>query len=479
MAQLNSPMLNPLSSATSGRSESGSGSAKSDARQGFAEMMTGAIDHQTKLAQGKGAASSVAAHSGDQSTDQHTPQQMRAALQEKIGALQAKIQSLTAQTPPVSGQAQAVLEELTKQLDVLKSQLERRGASTSLDGASLSHWLARLDKLQALLQEGDMNTAGWMGQIQAMLQQLTQAVGHRSERGIEQGVSGTKSTMASGVDARQIRQFATASDRPPTQTPDAVSGLKGDHAGLVQNQLPSHTVNANGMTAPLSSAGSIHNLTKTIESVLSAKVLNNGLGSFSQKSAPSDMVLQITDPTNQNFSAGVNLSSSGFGAAANTSSLFSLPGALALNQPKMAADLGQNIQFMVGKNISRATLNVNPAHLGPMKIMIDQHNNQTNIQIMASHHLAKDMLDQNMPRLRDWLQDVGLGQAQVTVTTGGQDGAGNQNMNQATNQDQTNGRAYAGGGASHTMISSANSKAEIGDNQTRTLNGRWRLDTFA
>jgi flagellar hook-length control protein FliK len=148
----------------------------------------------------------------------------------------------------------------------------------------------------------------------------------------------------------------------------------------------------------------------------------------------------------------------------------------------MTADLGQNIQFMVGKNISRATLDVNPANLGPMKITIDQQNNQTNIQIMASHHLAKDMLDQNMPRLREWLQDAGLGNAQVTVMSSGQDGSNNQAMNRGGSQDFG---ASAGGKGASTADTSVNAAqpgathSDASDNQMQTVNARWRLDTFA
>lgn len=517
MAQLNSPALNALNAAIGGRSEPVSGSVSNvpGEHKGFAEMMAGAIQNQNMNAQGQGAAGrsqvaadskaaiinqavgSVSGQSGVQAVGQTTPQQMVSALQQQITSLQEKIQALSSQNPPLSDKAQAALSTLTQQLASLKSQLEKGGGSTSLDGSSLSKWVAQLDKVQTLLQQGDVNAASWTGQLQAMVQHLTQMSQQTDvvEGRVGQSSTGVRSSHAAAVsdakhsvvasDAQQTTQTGpTTKDTSATLAQGMDPAKKDNHTVDNQPQFQNNPTVSGGRNTAAMVSGQMQSLSGAIGSALSAQTVNAGstLSSLSKGTPKSDLVMQLNDPSGDNAPGAFNLSASGFGAAANTSPVVTLPGTLALNQPRMTADLGQNIQFMVGKNISRATLDVNPANLGPMKITIDQQNNQTNIQIMASHHLAKDMLDQNMPRLREWLQDAGLGNAQVTVTSGGQDGSNNQAMNQGGSHGFG---ASAGGHGASTADASANAvqpgvtSSSASENQAQTVNARWRLDTFA
>lgn len=102
-----------------------------------------------------------------------------------------------------------------------------------------------------------------------------------------------------------------------------------------------------------------------------------------------------------------------------------------LQQPNHAEQLGQNIQWLLGQNLSRANLSVHPEHLGPLQIMIDHKNEQTSIQITATHPMARELLDQQLPKLREWLQEAGLGNAQVTLNMGQ---FGQQNTGQSAGQ---------------------------------------------
>lgn len=509
MAQLNSSALNALSAAIGGRSEpvSGSVSNASGEQKGFAEMMTGAIQNQNMNAQGQGAAGhsqisadsktaiinqvvgSVAGQSGSQAVGQTTPQQMISTLQQQITSLQEKIQTLSSQNPPLPDKAQAALSALTQQLASLKSQLEKGGGSTSLDGISLSEWMAQLDKLQALLQQGDVNAASWTGQLQAMAQHLTQmnlqtavADGH-----VGQSSTNVRSSHSAVTDvAQQTTQTGSTAKETSASLVQGMDPAKKDNLRVDnQPQFQSNSNVSGGRTTAALVSGQMQSLSVAIGSALSAQTVQAGstLSSLSKGMPKSDVIMQLADSSGDNTPGAFNLSASGFGAAANTAApVVPLSGTLVLNQPRMAADLGQNIQFMMGKNISRATLDVNPAHLGPMKITIDQQNSQTTIQIMASHHLAKDMLDQNMPRLREWLQDAGLGNAQVTVMSGGQDGSNNQAMNQRGSQgfdDSTGGHGVSPPQRSVNVAGQGVTGPVAHENQTPSVTARLRLDTFA
>lgn len=504
MAELNSTALSALNAAVGARSEPVAGSAPntSSENKGFAEMMAGAIQNQNKTAASQGIAArsqvagdakaaivnqaqgSGAGQSRIQSAGQAGSQQMISTLQQQISSLQEKIQALNSQYPPLSDQAQAALSTLTQQLTSLKTQLEKGGGSTTLDGISLSKWMMQLDKVKTLLQQGDTNAASWTGQLQAMVQHLTDI--SQQTDGVEGRASQRLSSSHSVVvsDARQTTPAEpTVKETATTLTQGVVSGTKNNQSADNQTQFQNNQTASSGRNTAVLVSGQMQNLFGALGSALTSQTVNanSTVNSFSKGAPKPDLVMQLTDPTGDHAPGAFNLSTAGFGAAANTNPVVALPGALALNQPRMAADLGQNIQFMVGKNISRATLDVNPAHLGPMKITIDQQNNQTNIQIMASHHLAKDMLDQNMPRLREWLQDAGLGNALVTVTSSGQDGAGNQAMNQSGAQgfNSPNGRGASSAEGDAPSIALDGANAGDADNPAKVVSARWQLDTFA
>lgn len=539
MAQLSSSALNP---SISGRSDAMSSSAPNAPaeQKGFAEMMAGAIQNQRAPRKESGqdsgndsgndpgnefgkdsgkpsanalgassraqaGAAAVGEPSQPQSAGQTSAQKMALALNKQINVVQEKIQALTQQNPPLSDKAQTLLNTLTKQLSELKQQLEKAGGSAMLDGHSLAEWLAKIDELKNILQQGDVDTSRWTGQLQAMVQQLSfnnEAVKLPEER-LGQNLTSTqpKHAVVVGNAPQTTGDGQGVKEDSAVLTPQAAGTTKTDNVKTEtvannNNSLQNNSINSGERSASVIVPGQIQRLSGAIGSALSVQAANSGstVTSLAKGIPTSDLVLQLADPAGNkapnstpndptNNALGVfNLSASGFGAAANTPPLVVLPGTLALNQPRMTADLGQNIQFMMGKAISRATLEVNPAHLGPMKILIDQKNNQTTIQIMASHHLAKDMLDQNMPRLREWLQDAGLGNAQVTVTSGGQEGSSNQAMNQGGSQGfgaSAGGQGEANAGSAVHSVQAVAAGQVAAENKIQNVSARLRLDTFA
>lgn len=513
MAQLNSPALSALNATIGGRSEAASSTTSNTPGEkgGFAEMMAGAIQNQNSATQGTAvraqaaveskatvmgqASSSAVEQSVNQSAEVSGQQQVMSTLQQQIDSLQEKIQTLTNQNPPLSDSALTALNTLTQQLASLKSRLTTGDGSASLDVSGLSKWMAQLNKLKTLLQQGDGHASDWAAQLQAVSQNLAQNLAQMSGQtdvaqvSIEQSPASARSARSASSqsaavsDAKQAMTTESAKGGASTPSQDATSAKVDNQSANNQAQSQNNLIFSSDRNTANSISAQVQHLSGAIGAAVSAQTVNanSTLVSNSKGNSKSDMVMQLTDPSSDKSAGTFNLSAAGFGASANSSSAVGLPSALELNQPRVAADLGQNIQYMVGKNISRATLDVNPAHLGPMKITIDQQNNQTNIQIMASHHLTKDVLDQNMPRLREWLQDAGLGNAQVTVTSGGQDSANNQAMNQGGSQgfhSPTGGQAasVSGSGSVATQADSGQSGAE---NQVQITNARWRLDTFA
>ena len=68
------------------------------------------------------------------------------------------------------------------------------------------------------------------------------------------------------------------------------------------------------------------------------------------------------------------------------------------------------------KDISEATISLNPENLGKVDVKITIQNGQVLAQFITEKHMAKDMLDQQMSQLRSALQSQGLQVEKLEVT---------------------------------------------------------------
>ena len=113
-----------------------------------------------------------------------------------------------------------------------------------------------------------------------------------------------------------------------------------------------------------------------------------------------------------------------------------------------AKQLAQQAQVVVNQNLQEADILLNPSELGGLKIRIRMEQGEVQVQFIALHPQAKELIEQAMPRLREMLNQQGMNLNQ------GQQG---QNLNQAGQQGQQqreqedgvageNGRGYIGVG---------------------------------
>lgn len=467
MADLNS---GPVMSLTSGTrvdpapaGASGVGGGKSGAgSQGFAQMMAGAI-------QARAAVQSASDQEGSKSGAVN-------AAKDLIKSLQARISELLGQSGLPSDVA-ASLGALQKQLTSLTKQLGVPVSTTGLSGQSvLDALMTRLQKIDDLLNQGTVGDSAWGMQLQAAAAGLmppqsavhdghklvvTDSVGDgrsitEEHAGLGRGDRRTGLPTAEGTDVRGGGHPATGS----VVTQDATDGSTSSSGNPVSLGY--------GQSNKAQSDKSVNNLMPS--SVIPSSDMNKKTDEVLKLVRTADSVTTNASISNANY-----VSAGSIGSSVQTNSpLPSLPAVLDLNQPKLADNMGQQIQWMLGKNISRATLELNPAQLGPLKITIDMQQNQTHIQVLAAHHLTRDVLEQSLPRLREFLQDAGVGNAQVTV---GQDSSQGQGANQGHMAD-TGGRTAPGGAAaaSQSDVAPASPSSTVDPVLTTT---NWRLDTFA
>lgn len=89
----------------------------------------------------------------------------------------------------------------------------------------------------------------------------------------------------------------------------------------------------------------------------------------------------------------------------------------ALRHAQWETALGQRLMYVINQQVAQAQIQLNPAHLGPIRLMINFDRDQTvQIQMQAQHSQTRDAMEQALPRLRDMLTDAGIKFDQLQVS---------------------------------------------------------------
>lgn len=189
----------------------------------------------------------------------------------------------------------------------------------------------------------------------------------------------------------------------------------------------------------------------------------------------------------QKILATGNLQSAGTatGIAAGTNGLTGTAGSAQqtliktpVNQPGFAKELGQTVQWAIGKNLSTVDIRVNPESFGPMNMRLVQKGQQVQLVIRTQDEASANLLTQALGGLKEVLAQNGLQLNQVQIqhsNTPSPQGQSNNNQaqfDQNRNQGQGHGQ-HAGGGD--------NSQAESGapTNIATARKPEGKLDLFA
>jgi flagellar hook-length control protein FliK len=127
------------------------------------------------------------------------------------------------------------------------------------------------------------------------------------------------------------------------------------------------------------------------------------------------------------------------------SQLTSSPAAMAatqgggtLEQSMMQAQVGQQIMLMHERGISSARIRLDPPELGSLIIKLEVQDRSAVVHFSAQHQMVRDSLEQQLPRLQEMMDDMGLelSDASVDSQAGGRE---------ETEQHDESGAARQGG----------------------------------
>jgi flagellar hook-length control protein FliK len=97
-----------------------------------------------------------------------------------------------------------------------------------------------------------------------------------------------------------------------------------------------------------------------------------------------------------------------------------LPSALPTpGTPDFDPALGERVLWMVQQGLQSARVRVHPEHLGPIDIRLKLDGDSAQITLTAAHVVARDALEQALPRLRDMLGHAGVTLTQADVSDRG------------------------------------------------------------
>ena len=78
--------------------------------------------------------------------------------------------------------------------------------------------------------------------------------------------------------------------------------------------------------------------------------------------------------------------------------------------------MGKQVLSMINQNIGSAEIRLNPAHLGPIEILIDMTEDQVNVSLTSRHAVVREAMEQALPKLREMLDENGFNLADADVS---------------------------------------------------------------
>lgn len=136
-----------------------------------------------------------------------------------------------------------------------------------------------------------------------------------------------------------------------------------------------------------------------------------GIGAKSAEAAPEQELIEITDGVDFNSEFRHSLS----GTERPQSSTAVLGLGRAVGAPQWAEALAGRVQYLVGQNLQRAEIRLDPPELGALEVRINLSDGNTQVHFGAENAAAREALESALPRLRELMSQSGFAEVQVDV----------------------------------------------------------------
>lgn len=118
-------------------------------------------------------------------------------------------------------------------------------------------------------------------------------------------------------------------------------------------------------------------------------------------------------------SESVSTQSFGFSSTTATTPLNTTPQNvqvdLPMGQPKWGNEFAQKIIWLTSQQNQVAEIHLNPAHLGPVEVMLSITQDQATAQFLSPHSAVREAIEEALPRLREMMAENGIQLGNVMV----------------------------------------------------------------
>lgn len=87
-----------------------------------------------------------------------------------------------------------------------------------------------------------------------------------------------------------------------------------------------------------------------------------------------------------------------------------------LGQPQWSEQVGEKVLWMASQKLHSAEIRLDPPELGPLQVKVVVAQDQTHVSFTSHHAQVRDVLDQNLPRLREMFSEQGMNLVNVDVS---------------------------------------------------------------
>jgi flagellar hook-length control protein FliK len=176
------------------------------------------------------------------------------------------------------------------------------------------------------------------------------------------------------------------------------------------NQVPtSNTVNPEVTTAQAQMNASKAAFEKTLQSIVSPDA--SGADDIATPLPNSSSTSSATNPLMDSLMRGADQPTP---AARSFVVQTTVP--VPVGQPQWSQAVGERVLWLAAQNVSSAEINLHPKDLGPMQVRVSVNQEQTTVSFTSQHAVVREVLDQNLNRLRDMFSEQGLNLVNVDVS---------------------------------------------------------------
>lgn len=164
--------------------------------------------------------------------------------------------------------------------------------------------------------------------------------------------------------------------------------------------------------APLDSKSLFEKMVQTV-SANSMSTNNNGLeqaGAETGKHSPASTAAPLVSALNSLSRGPDSLVAAGRSFVAQAA----IP--VSVGQPQWSQAVGEKVLWLAAQNITAAEIRLDPPELGPMLVKVSVNQEQASVSFTSHHAGVREVLDQNLSRLRDMFNEQGLNLVNVDVS---------------------------------------------------------------